>query len=55
MTRAAAERLTADGLAALQDNVDAMAALVDDYPRFQQLDQAFHRTLLTRRATRSAA
>lgn len=47
MTRAAAERLTADGLAALQDNVDAMAALVDDYPRFQQLDQAFHRTLLT--------
>jgi GntR family transcriptional regulator, galactonate operon transcriptional repressor len=46
MTRTAAERLTAEQLAALQDNLDTMAALIDDYPHFQRLDQAFHRTLL---------
>jgi len=46
MTRRAAERLSAEQLAALQDNLDTMAALIDDYPHFQRLDQAFHRTLL---------
>jgi DNA-binding FadR family transcriptional regulator len=46
MTRAAAERLTEEELAALQANLDAMEELIDDYPHFQQLDQAFHRTLL---------
>ena len=46
MTRAAAERLTTDEVAVLQGNLDAMASLIDDYPHFQQLDQAFHRTLL---------
>jgi DNA-binding FadR family transcriptional regulator len=47
MTRAAAERLTQVELAALQNNLDTMAGLIDDYPHFQRLDQAFHRTLMS--------
>jgi GntR family galactonate operon transcriptional repressor len=47
MTRIAAERLTDEQLAVLQGNLDAMSRLIDDYPRFQQLDQAFHRTLMS--------
>jgi DNA-binding FadR family transcriptional regulator len=47
MTRDAARRLTKDELAALQANLDTMEELIDDYPHFQQLDQAFHRTLLS--------
>lgn len=47
MTLAAAERLTEEELAALQANLDTMAELIDDYPHFQQLDQAFHRTLMS--------
>jgi DNA-binding FadR family transcriptional regulator len=46
MTRVAAERLSAEQLGVLQENLDTMAQLIDDYPHFQELDQAFHRTML---------
>jgi DNA-binding FadR family transcriptional regulator len=42
MARAAAQRLTANELAALAENIERMKATYDDYQRFRELDNAFH-------------
>lgn len=42
MARAAAERLTAEDLAALDETIRGMETLYDDYDRFREADQAFH-------------
>jgi DNA-binding FadR family transcriptional regulator len=46
MARAAAERLTADELAALADNVDQMESAIGDYERFRLFDLAFHAAVM---------
>src|SRR5579862_2020014 len=46
MARAAAARLTDEELGALARIIEQMAAAVDDYPRFDALDHAFHRILM---------
>ena len=46
MARTATARLTDEDLATLRENIATMGGLIDDYPYFQQLDQAFHRTLM---------
>jgi DNA-binding FadR family transcriptional regulator len=42
MARAAAERLTAEELAALESTIAAMETVYDDYERFRTFDQRFH-------------
>jgi DNA-binding FadR family transcriptional regulator len=42
MARAAAERLSAEDLRALEDNIAHMEAAYDDYPTFRRYDLSFH-------------
>jgi len=42
MARAAAERLTAEEIRALADNIAHMEAAYDDYPTFRRYDLSFH-------------
>jgi DNA-binding FadR family transcriptional regulator len=42
MARTAADRLTAEELAALDDTITAMETAYDDYERFRTFDQRFH-------------
>jgi DNA-binding FadR family transcriptional regulator len=46
MARDAAERLTADELAELADNVDQMESAIGDYERFRLFDLAFHAAVM---------
>jgi DNA-binding FadR family transcriptional regulator len=46
MARAAAERLTAEELAALESTIAAMETAYDDYERFRTFDQRFHAVVM---------
>jgi DNA-binding FadR family transcriptional regulator len=46
MARAAAARLTADDLAELARNIEAMETSYDDYERFRGFDQSFHAVVM---------